>query len=124
MKFAKIGSASYVVWGLLHIISAIQGFMLAASLDPGLVRGKLSQGAWDLLFFALASIGIAVFYNWKNDVLGYWLNLVLVSAADIGFIVFVLIPGYISIFPGILGPIFWISGVFFSSIGIKSQPTH
>jgi hypothetical protein len=117
MKFAKIGAVLYVLWGLLHIQAALDGFSVGASVDPGLIRGKLNQGAWDLLFFALASIAIAIIFNWKNDVTGYWINLILVSIADIGFILFVLIPGYVSFFRGIFGPIFWISAAIFSSIG-------
>jgi len=123
MKFAKIGAVFYIIWGLLHIIAAFQGFQLGASLEPGLVRGKINQGAWDLLFVSLAGISIAVIYIWKNNTLGYWLNLLLVSIADIGFIVFVLLPGYIDIFPGILGPIFWILAVIFSTLGIRTGKT-
>ncbi len=121
MKFAKIGAGFYVLWGLLHLKAAFDGFSLGGSLDSGLVQGKLNQGAWDLLFFALASILIAILYNWKNDVMGYWLNMVLVSAADIGFILFVLLPGYVPFFPGILGPVFWISAATFSTIGIRAR---
>ena len=117
MNFAKIGAVLYVLWGLLHIKAAFDGFSLGASIDPGLISGKLNQGAWDLLFFALASITIAIIFNWKNDIKGYWINLILVSIADIGFIIFVLIPGYIPFFPGILGPVFWVSAAVFSSIG-------
>jgi len=71
MKFAKIGAGLYIVWGLLHIKAAYDQFLLSASLDPGLIHGKLNQGAWDLLCFALASIVIAVVLNWKNDATGY-----------------------------------------------------
>jgi hypothetical protein len=121
MKYARIGAVSYVLWGLLHLKAAVDGFSLGASIEPGLIRGKLNQGAWDLLFFALTSIVIAMLLNWKNDARGYWLNLILVSAADIGFVIFVLIPGYVTIFPGILGPVFWISGAVFTSLGYKSR---
>lgn len=110
-----------MIWGLLHLQAAVDGFLLGASTAPGLVQGKLNQGAWDLLFFAVVSILIAVLYNWKNDRIGYWLNLVLVSAADLGFIIFVLIPGYVSFFPGILGPVFWISGAIFSTLGMRAS---
>ena len=121
MTYAKIGAASYVIWGLLHLQAAVEGFSLGVSTAPGLVQGKLNQGAWDLLFFAVTSILIAVVYNWKNDRIGYWINLVLVSAADLGFILFVLIPGYVSFFPGILGPVFWIAGALFSTLGIRAS---
>ena len=69
MKFAKIGSVLYNLWGILHLLAAYQEFLLGASLDPGPVKGKINQGAWDLLFIASASIVIAVIYNWKNEAL-------------------------------------------------------
>jgi hypothetical protein len=121
MTFAKIGAGSYVIWGLLHIGAALDEFRLGSGLEPGLVQGKINQGAWDLLFFALFAIVVAVRYNWKNDTLGYWLNLIVVSAADIGFIIFVLLPGHVALFPGILGPIFWILGAVFSTLGIRTK---
>lgn len=117
MRFAKIGAVLYVVWGLLHIKAAMDEFALGASLQSGLVQGKINQGAWDLLIFALAAIAIAVTLNWKNSPLGYWANLLLVSLADIGFIIFVLLPGHIEVFPGILGPVFWVSAAIFSTLG-------
>jgi hypothetical protein len=121
MTFAKIGATSYIIWGLLHIGAALDEFRLGSTLEPGLVQGKINQGAWDLLFFALFAIVVAVKYNWKNESLGYWLNLIVVSAADIGFIIFVLLPGHVALFPGILGPIFWIGGAVFSTLGIRTK---
>lgn len=124
MVFAKIGSGLYVIWGLLHIVAAVQEFQLGASLEFGLVQGKINQGAWELLFIALASITIAVIYNWKSSRLGYWLNLLIVSIADIGFIIFVFLPGHVSLLTGILGPMFWLSVAVFSTLGIRTQPVN
>jgi len=70
------------------------------------------------LFFALVGITVAVIFNWHNSRLGYWINLATVSVTDIGFIAFVLAPGYLPIFPGILGPVFWLLGAVFSTIGL------
>ena len=119
MSFAKLGASSYILWGLLHIGAALDEFRLGGTLEPGLVQGKINQGAWDLMFFALFAIVVAVKYNWKNEALGYWLNLIVVSAADLGFIIFVLLPGHVDIFPGILGPVFWILGAVFSTLGFR-----
>jgi hypothetical protein len=124
MVFAKIGSGLYVIWGLLHIIAAVQEFQLGASLEFGLVQGKINQGAWELLFIALTGITIAIIYNWKNSRLGYWLNLLMVSIADIGFIIFVFLPGHVSFLTGILGPVFWLSAAIFSTLGIRTQPIN
>jgi len=121
VTFARIGSVMYVAWGLLHIQAAVSEMALGAGLEPGLIQGKLRQGAWDLLFFALFAIVVALRLNWRNRPLGYWANLIVVSAADLGFIIFVLIPGYVPLFPGLLGPIFWIAGLAFTTLGFRDQ---
>jgi hypothetical protein len=106
------------LWGIVHIQAARLVYMLGDSLDPGMVQGRIYQDAFNLLFFALFGIAVAVMLNWKNSRLGYWLNLVVVSAADIGFIYYVLIPGYVPLNPGGLGPLLWILAIIFSTIGI------
>jgi len=50
--------------------------------------------------------------------LGYWLNLVVVSAADLGYIFFVLVPGYVPLLPGGLGPLLWVLALIFSTLAI------
>ncbi len=116
--FAKLGAITYVLWGLLHIEAARKVYLLSQSLEPGILQGRIYQDAWNLLFFALFGIIVAIFLNWKNSRLGYWLNLIVVSAADIGFILFVLIPGYVPLVPGGLGPLLWILALVFSTMGI------
>jgi hypothetical protein len=44
---------------------------------------------------------------------------VVVSAADIGFILFVLLPGHAPMNPAALGPIIWILAVVFSTLGYR-----
>lgn len=118
--FAKLGAITYVLWGLLHIEAARRVYMLAQSLEPGMVQGRIFQGAWNLLFFAMFGIVVAVIWNWRNSRLGYWLNLVVISAGDIGFILFVLMPGYLPLVPGGLGPLLWVVALSFSTLGIIS----
>ncbi len=116
--FAKLGAVTYVLWGLLHLQAARLVYMLGQSLEPGIVQGRIYQDAWNLLFFASFGIIVAVFLNWKNSRLGFWLNLIVVSAADIGFIVAVLLPGYIPLVPGGLGPLLWVVALVFSILGV------
>ena len=118
--FAKLGAVTYVLWGLLHLQAARLVHMLGQTLEPGIVQGRIYQDAWNLMFFALFGITVAVFLNWKNSRLGYWLNLIVVSAADIGFIVAVLIPGYVPLVPGGLGPLLWILALVFSTLGVSN----
>ena len=118
--FAKLGSVTYVLWGILHIEAARKVYVLGQTLDAGMLQGRIFQDAWNLLFFAVFGIVVGIFLNWKNSRLGYWLNLVVVSAGDIGYIVFVLVPGYVPFMPGALGPILWVLAVLFSTVGIVS----
>lgn len=106
--FAKAGAVVYVLWGLLHLKAAQMMFVLGESLEPGMVQARIFQNGWNLLIFAVFGMVIAVAMNWKNSPTGYWLNLCVISAADIGFIYFVLMPGYAPMMPGVLGPILWI----------------
>ena len=119
MIFARIGSMLYVLWGILHIVAAYKVFALAQTVEQGMIQGRLYQDAWNLLFFALFGIVVAVLYNWKNSKNGYLLNLIVVSAGDIGFIITVLLPGYLPLFPGSLGPILWLLALTFSTIAIS-----
>ena len=119
--FAKLGAITYVLWGLLHIQAARLVYMLGASLMPGMVQGRVYQDAFNLLFFALFGIAVAVMLNWKDSRLGYWLNLIVVSAADIGFIVYLLVPGYVPLVPGALGPLLWVLALIFSTLGILKK---
>ena len=88
-----------------------------------MVQGRIYQDAFNLLFFALFGIAVAVMLNWKNSRLGYWLNLIVVSAADIGFIIYLIMPGYVPLVPGGLGPLLWVLALVFSTLGIlRSDP--
>ena len=118
MIMARTGSILYFIWGVLHIVAAFKVYTLGQSLEPEMVQGRIFQGAWNLLFFAFFGMVIAVKYNWHNSKLGYWLNLVVVSAGDIGFIIFILIPGYLPLVPGALGPLLWLLALAFSTAAI------
>jgi hypothetical protein len=110
-----------VIWGILHIVAAFKVYALGQSLEPGMIQGRLSQDAWNLLFFALFGMAVAIKLNWFNCKLGYWLNLVVISAGDIGFIIFLLIPGYIPMIPGALGPLLWLLALAFSTAAIYRE---
>jgi hypothetical protein len=112
----QTGAVLYVLWGLLHLFAALQVYRLGAGLEPGMVRGRIYQNALNLAYFAVFVIAVALIYNWKNDPLGYWLNLITTSITDIGFIYFILMPGYLRLKPGILGPVLWILAIIFSTV--------
>ena len=118
--YAKAGAILYLIWGVAHLDAARRVYELGQTFDPGMVQGRMYQSAWGLLFFAVVAIGVAVFLNWKNSRTGYWINLITVSVADIGFIAFILIPGYVPFLIGLLGPIMWLAAAMLTTLGLRS----
>lgn len=113
----RIGAVFYLLWGLLHIKAAVATYELGATLEPGLVQGRVFQDAWSLIAFAVSVSLVAVLLNWRNSRIGFWLNLGLASVTDVGFIVHVLVPGHLPLWPGTLGPVLWVLAVVLTSIG-------
>jgi len=118
MILARTGSVLYVLWGILHMVAAYKVYSLGQTLEQGIVQGRILQDAWNLLFFALFGIVVAILYNWNNNKTGYWLNLIVVSVGDIGFIITILLPGYLPLFPAVLGPVLWVLALMFSTKAI------
>ena len=116
----QIGAVLYVAWGLLHLLAAYQVYKLGSGTPAGMVQGRLYQSAWNLASFAVFVSVVAVVYNWHNSPLGYWLNLTAASVTDVGFIVFILAPGYVPVRAGSLGPALWLLATLFSTLGVLS----
>jgi hypothetical protein len=114
---AQIGAIFYVAWGLLHLYAAFQVYKLGSRQTAGMVQGRIYQSVWHLAAFAVAVTAVAVVYNWFNNPMGYWLNLALTSVTDVGFILFIVAPGYLPLWPGLLGPALWMLAVIFSTLG-------
>ncbi len=117
----KIAALFYVVWGLLHLKAAQLVYSFAQSVEVGMVQGRLFQDAGFLLFFGVVSVVVAVRMNWRNSVSGYWINLIGVSAVDVLFLLFLIVPGYVPLWPGLLGPICWVLAATFSTAAILSN---
>lgn len=126
MLFARLATVAYVVWGLLHLFAAYEVYTLGKTLEEGVIQGRILQDAWNILFFACFGTFVGVKYIWNNQRIGHWLNWVVVSAGDIGFILTMLVPGYISLVPGGLGPFFWLLAAGLSMLAMidKRQEKH
>jgi len=118
---SKIGAVFYIIWACLHLLAAYSVYALGRSLDSSMVQGRVFQDAWNLLFFSIIAISVAATLNWRNSMWGYWINLATVGIADTGFIFFVLVPGYTSAWPSILGPVFWLLATIFSTIALLTR---
>lgn len=114
----QVGAVFYILWGILHLFAAFQVFKLGSIQNSGMVQGRIYQNAWNLMFFAIFVTVVAIVFNWNNSPLGYWLNLVATSITDIGFILFIVVPGHLPLRNGIPGSVLWILALIFSSLGI------
>jgi hypothetical protein len=118
--FALLGAVAYFAWGALHLLAAANSFRFAASMEAGLVQGRLFQGAFYVAFFAVVAVIVAAGFNWRNSRAGYWINLVTVSAADIPFVLFIVLPGHMTGAEAMLGPTLWLAGAAFSTIALAT----
>jgi hypothetical protein len=121
--FHKIGAVFYGLWGLWHFLVVKQIFELASTqIEPGVLQARIYQGAFHILWFAIGAIVIAIWFNWRNDRLGYWANLVMISWTEVGLFLFFIRPGYFPWLPGIIAPILWILAVVFTTLGFYLCP--
>jgi len=113
--WARLGAAFYVLWGLFHFDAAYGVYQLAQTSPLPIEHGRLEQLAFYLASFAAAGIALATL-NWRNSRLGFWSNGIVIGIGDIPFILFVLIPGYVPVWPAILGPALWIAALACTAI--------
>lgn len=135
----KIGAVFYVLWGVLHVgFGALVLYRLATeggtaalaqigtavppsqlpSRLPDVASGVLAQHAWNLIVFGVFSTVVACVWNWRNSRTGYWLNLGVVSGADLAFLCAIVIPRYDTLIDGLAGPILWLLAAIFSTLGL------
>lgn len=140
--FAKIGAICYALWGLLHIVGAavllLQAtdagatavFATIGSATPATALPQLSSTladavlgyyAWNLLWIGAFVLVVAVTLNWRNHLLGYWLNLIVVSAVDLGLVLFLLAPTHMALADGMMGVALWLPALLFSTIGLLTR---
>ncbi|QQN62298.1 hypothetical protein JIR23_22270 [Bradyrhizobium diazoefficiens] len=118
---ARIGAALYVIWGVLHLLASWGIHALAATIPSGLAYARMEQAAWNLAVFAVLAIVLALALNWRNDRIGYWINLIVVGVVDLGFVVLIVMPGYVpASLTSLAGPILFVIAATFSTIGLRS----
>ncbi len=135
----RIGAACYVLWGLLHVwagagllradaegqlallsTAPLPAEALPADLAP-LVHAALSFHGYNLLWFGLFALGVAISLNWRNSWIGYWVNLAVVGADDLGLMGFLILPGHLSFAEAGHGPVLFVLAATFSSVGILQR---
>lgn len=138
----RIGAIFYALWGILHILGAAVLLQQASSggattvfatigsatpvadlpqVAGGLATAVLTYYAWNLLWVGLFVLVVAIWLNWKNSLLGFWLNLVVVGAVDLGLLFTLIAPGHMALSDGLLGVGLWLPALLFSAIGLAAK---
>jgi len=122
MRAHRIGAVSYGLWGVAHVAAGWHVYQLALGVEPGLVQGRLFQDAAFLLLNALVAVAVAAALNWRNSRLGWWLNLTCVSITDVAFLVGLVLPGFVPLPAGLVGPALWLTGLAATTLGLRRHP--
>lgn len=114
----KASAISWMVWGAVHMLAGVivlsadasGGFQaIADAVDPDLIEtdyhpavaGVLNQHGWNLGWGGLATI-IGAAFIWRENATAIWVTAMVGGLLDIGYLVFVDIPGFARFMPGTL----------------------
>ncbi|MEM1436482.1 MAG: hypothetical protein AAGG11_20700 [Pseudomonadota bacterium] len=118
LSAVRAAAVLWVIWGLVHALAgaivlsgdATAGFQaIADAVDPALlvhsyhqaVGGILNQHGWNLGWFGLATI-IGGLFVWRANRTAIWVTALIGGMADLGYLLFVDLPGYVNLVPGTL----------------------
>lgn len=116
MIYARIGAIAYALWSALHIVLGVT--RLADRIDDGTLAeaaGRLAQGHWTLIYLGVFGL-ILSYFSWRNDVTAFWVAAFVISAEDIGFLLFPVWVGGTSFPASVIGPGLWLVGLVFTGI--------
>jgi len=112
----KIAAILWVIWGLVHLLAGVIVLMsdqsggfaaIADAIDAEALRaeyhpavgGILNQHGWNLGWFGVATV-IGAFFIWRRNMTAIWVTGMVGGLADVGYLLFVDLPGYVNFFPG------------------------
>ncbi len=126
----KLSAILWVIWGIVHVFAGViiltsdatGGFQaIADAIAPETlahdyalaVGGILNQHGWNLGWIGLATI-IGAIFIWRENLTAIWVTGMVGGLADVGYLLFVDIPGYVNFFPGTLMTIISASAIVLS----------
>ncbi|GFE77212.1 hypothetical protein [Novosphingobium sp. TCA1] len=118
---ARFGALCYAAWGVFHCKVALDIWRLGAA-QRDLAQGRLYQLAAYMLTIALFVLVVGLWRNWRNDRLGYWLNLVVAGWADSIWVAVVVLPGYVDPIRGFVPPAIFLAGAFLTTLARRTSP--
>ncbi|MDJ1008009.1 MAG: hypothetical protein QNJ13_09320 [Paracoccaceae bacterium] len=112
----KIAAVLWVIWGLVHLLAGVivlssdatGGVQAIADavppetlvLDyPAAAGGIIHQHGWNLGWFGVATV-IGALFVWRGNLTAIWVTGMVGGLADIGYLLFLDLPGFVHFFPG------------------------
>ncbi|MEO1550779.1 MAG: hypothetical protein AAFR93_10155 [Pseudomonadota bacterium] len=116
LRALQLSAILWVIWGAVHVLAggivlsseasgavqaiadAVPAAALEAEYHPA-VGGILNQHGWNLAWFGLVTIlgGVLI---WQQNITAIWITGLVGGMADLGYLLFVDVPGYVNFFPG------------------------
>lgn len=124
-RWMRLTTVALLLWGLLHVVGGASLMVAAASDPPAALRslgsaamagdlpadpGRVTQAVigfhgLNLLWAGLAVTILSLVWTWRRYPRGVPTSLFIAAAADIGLIVYLLIPGLMNVYEGVWGPL-------------------
>lgn len=112
----KIIAALWIIWGVVHMLAGTMVIMsgteggfaaIADAINPDAfagdyhpaIGGILNQHGWNLLWFGVVTAISAVFI-WRGNITAIWVAGMVGGLADLGYLIFVDLPGFVNALPG------------------------
>ncbi|MGN9810681.1 hypothetical protein ACTMSW_15115 [Micromonospora sp. BQ11] len=117
-RAARLATALYVLWGVLHLGLGVVMLMGSPPADPP----QAELAAESRMFFVCAvvfgaqAIAVALAMNRVNSRFGHWLNLLTLGAVDLAFVVVLVVPGHVDLVGGLSGPVIWLLAATASAV--------
>jgi len=115
-RLLKVTGALWIVWGAVHVLAGLMTMLqdpssgLAAIADAvaadllvhnyhPAVGGVLNQHGWNLLWIGVTTLvgGVMV---WRANRTAIWLTCMIGGLADLGYFLFLDLPGHVNFVPG------------------------
>ncbi|MEO0412487.1 MAG: hypothetical protein AAF221_11690 [Pseudomonadota bacterium] len=136
----KVSAGLWIVWGLVHLLAGIvvitadasSGFAaIADAIDPAALAydyhpaaaGILNQHGWNLAWGGAVTIIGAVFI-WRKNLTAIWVTAMVGGLLDIGYFLFMDIPGFVHFVPGTVMTIVSASAILLSFWVWRSVSTN
>lgn len=116
VRMLRASAVLWVIWGLVHLFAGIMTISqdtpdafaaIADAVDPDTlaldypagVGGVLKQHGWNLAWIGLVTIAGGILI-WRRNITSIWVTGMVGGLADLGYFLFMDIPGFVKFFPG------------------------